>query len=318
MARNRNDWRRFTETYDLTIQQRIASYEGRRTLSDRIQSRLARLKFQFLPYYGGGPPKWRLWLRRTFGGERVLPDFVCQGTVKSGTSELCTYLLQHPCILPPLSKEIQSLNPAEWRPYYPTVREKEQVEKEQGKALSGYFLPLFNSLTLIENYHAARPDGKVILMLRNPVDRAYSHYKWDLFLGGKRLAQRPYYATFAAYVDKALDLFPSTPFFSYCGMPLLQAGTYVKSVELWIEHFGRENVFILRAEDFFQDIPSTMCDIHQFLGIPPVKPEIHPIVNQNPIKPPPFEPETRVKLQEFYRPWNEKLYALLERDMEWE
>jgi len=319
VTRPTHDWKRYTETYEMTVQKRIASYDGRKTLSDRIQSRIARLKFQFLPHYAAAPPRWRLWMRRSFGGERTLPDFACQGVIKSGTSDLCAYLFQHPCILPPLSKEISSLNPKEWRPYYPTVREKEQVEKEYGKALSGFFLPAMNNLTLMDNYRAAKPDAKIILVLRNPVDRAYSQYKWDLFVHGKRLANFPYMKTFSAYIDTALNFFPQMPMPAFfVKVPLLQTGIYAKAVELWIERFGRENVYILKAEDFFQDIPSTMCDIHQFLDIPPIKPEIHPIVNQNPIKPPPFEKETRSKLVEFYRPWNEKLYAVIGRDMEWE
>src|SRR5207249_2118918 len=127
-------------------------------------------------------PKWRLWARK-FGGPRMLPDFACIGPIKSGTSDLCSYLLQHPCILPPLAKEIMSAVPNAWRRYYPTLREKEQVEKQHGKALSGYFNPIPHSLRLIDEYHAARPDAKVILLLRNPIDRAYSHYKAELFHG---------------------------------------------------------------------------------------------------------------------------------------
>src|SRR5262249_50668965 len=113
-------------------------------------------------------------------------------------------------------------------------------------------------------------------------------------------------------------LFPATPLPSRCGFPFLQTGIYVKSVELWRDRFGRENVYILRAEDFFEDIASAVCGIHEFLEIPSLAPEIHEVVNRNPIPPPPMEEETRQKLVEFYRPWNEKLYTLIDRDMGWE
>jgi hypothetical protein len=317
MRRTVRNWKRLTETYDLVEQHRLAVYEGRRTLVDRFKHKMLMLKFQFLPHYSGKPPKWRLRLR-TFGGPRTLPDFACVGAIKGGSSDLSTYLLQHPCILPPLSKEIFATNTSAWFPYYPTVREKAQVEKEYGKALSGYFNPWMHNLQIIDNYRIARPDAKIILMLRNPVDRAHSHYKWDLFLGGKRQTSIPYYKTYTDYINMALDLFPATPLPSRCGFPLLQSGIYVKSVELWIDRFGRENVYVLRSEDFFHDIESTVYGIHEFLGIPPMKPEIHDVVNRNPIKLPPVEAETRRRLQEFYHPWNEKLYALLDRDMGWE
>lgn len=317
MARNPREWNRLTESYRLTAQTRLARFEGRRTLADRINSKALALKSQFLPHYFGKPPAWRIWVRSHWG-ERTLPDFACLGPIKSGTSDLSAYLLQHPCIMVPLSKEIWTTTPAEWRPYYPTVREKARVEKEHGKALNGFFLPLLNSLQLIENYHAARPDAKIILMLRNPVERAWSHYKFDLLVGGKRAERLPHYRTFDDYVNLAIDFFPAMPLASFSPVPLLLTGIYVKSVQLWIDRFGRENVYVVRAEDFFKDTAAVVCGVHEFLGIPPIEPEIHPIVNQNPIKPPLFEEETRLKLREFYRPWNAELYALLGRDMEWD
>src|SRR5689334_9575752 len=101
MTRNVRNWKRLTETYSLVEQHRLMRYEERRTFSDRINHKMLMLKFQFLPHYFGRPPQWRLRLR-AFGGERMLPDFACVGAIKSGTSDLSTYLFQHPCILPPL------------------------------------------------------------------------------------------------------------------------------------------------------------------------------------------------------------------------
>jgi hypothetical protein len=317
MKRNVRNWERLTETYRIIEQHRLGKYEDRRTIMGRINNRVLLLRYQFLPHYFGRPPKWRLRLR-SLGGQRTLPDFACVGAIKSGSSDLSTYLFQHPCILPPLCKEIFTINTEDWPPYYPTVQEKAQVKKEFGEALSGYFNPWMHNLQLIDNYYAVRPDAKIIIMLRNPVDRAYSHYKWDTFQGGKSLERVPYYKTYAAYVRMALDLFPATPLPSRCGFPFLQTGIYVKSVELWIDRFGRDNVHILRAEDFFQDIPTIVCGIHEFLKIPPIKPELHDVVNRNPIKPPPVDAETLQQLHAFYRPWNEKLYTLLGRNMEWD
>jgi hypothetical protein len=316
MSQPARDWKRLTETYNLTEQKRLATHEGQKSLTDRFVGLRVVLSSQLLPHYFGKAPKWRLWLRSK-GAERTLPDFACVGAIKSGTSDLSAYLFQHPCILPPLSKEILNSNVGEWRPYYPTVREKARVEKEHGKALSGYFLPVLNSLRHIDSLRESLPDARIVLMLRNPIDRAYSHYKSDLLLSGGRLAQTPYYKSFAGYVDIALDLFPSVFIPTRSGQ-ILQTGIYAKSVELWIDRFGRERVHILRAEDFFQDIATAVCGIHEFLGIPSMKPDIHPIVNQSPIKLPPMEEEVRLKLRAFYEPWNEKLYSIIGRDMNWD
>jgi Sulfotransferase domain len=317
VQRSRPDWEQMNHAYALEERRRMARYEGLTTLADRVDYKVSTLKYQFLPHYFGSVPKWRLWLR-SLSGPRVLPDFACVGPVKSGTSDLAAYMFQHPCILPPLAKEVTSGDPKEWLLYYPTRKEKEQAEKENGKALCGYFNPAMNSLPLMDAYRRAQPKAKIILMLRNPVDRAYSHYKWDLLIGGKHWVEHPYYRTFSGHIDMALDFFPGVRFPSRAsGNELLQSGIYVKAVSLWMERFGRENTYILRAEDFFKDAAATVCALHEFLGLRPMRPEVHDAVNQNSIKAPPFEKETRLKLQAFYRPWNEKLYALIDRDMGW-
>ncbi len=316
MTTSARDWERLMEAYELETRRRVARYEGLTTRADRLRYAMLTLKYQFLPHYFSQVPSWRVRLR-SLEGPRTLPDFACVGPIKSGTSDLATYMFQHPSILAPLSKEVTSWNPSDWLPYYPTVKEKERVAKEHGKALCGHYNPALSSVPFMDGYHRVRPDAKIILMLRNPTDRAYSHYKWDLLAGGKGLARSPYYKTFTACVDAALSFFPGVPFPSPSRFDILPTGIYVHAVEMWMNRFGRENVHVLRAEDFFADVASTVCAIHTFLGLPPRPPEVHEIVNQNPIKAPPFEEEAREKLQAFYRPYNEKLYALLGRDMKW-
>jgi hypothetical protein len=318
MAHKRVNWKRMTESYSISEHGRARQHqEGRRTLTDRVNDRLLLLRYQFLPHYFGRPPKWRLWLR-SLRGPRILPDFACLGTVKSGTSDLSTYLFQHPSILPPLSKEIHTVYTEAWRPHYPTIAEYQRVVDTTGRAMSGYFTPWMHQVPLMDAYKSAKPDAKIILLLRDPVERAFSHYKWDLFLGGKWQAKIPYYRSFSEYVETALDLFPQTPLPSRCGFPLLQSGIYAKSVELWMKRFGLANVLVLRSEDFFADISGTVCRIHEFLGLPPIPPLLHGVVNQNPMKSPEFADDTRSRLREFYRPWNQQLYQLLDRDLGWQ
>ena len=81
-------------------------------------------EFQFLPYYFGGVPKWRVIARGLFSKKRIVPDYVMTGPIKNGSSDLVTHLLLHPNIMHPLSKEIRSLRPKNWRAYYPTTQSK--------------------------------------------------------------------------------------------------------------------------------------------------------------------------------------------------
>lgn len=316
MGHKGRDRQRLTAVYDLFFRRQLSRYEGSRSFAARLQRQIHQVEYQFLPHFAGRVPAWRLLLRK-LGGSRTLPDFACAGAIKSGTTDLAVYLGQHPCLIPPLSKEIAELSPAAWRQYYPTQAEKDRTARVHGAALCGIFSPQLHSLAFIEAYHAARPDARAILMLRNPVERAYSHYKWDLFLGGKSLHSYPFYRSFGAYVEAALDLFPGVPLYSRSANPLLQSGIYVHSTRRWLERFGSDQVHVLRAEDFFTDPSTEVRAIHRFLGIPPLAPEVHDVVLRNPVPAPPLDQLTRQRLEEFYRPWNEQLYALLGRDMGW-
>jgi hypothetical protein len=184
------NWKRVAESYDIIEQGRRRQHQERRTLSDRVGDRLQLLRFQFLPHYFSRAPKWRLWLR-SLRGPRIMPDFACIGAVKSGTSDLSTYLFQHPSILAPLSKEIMTAHTKAWLPHYPTVKEKQRVLDATGHARSGYFAPWMHQVPLMDAYKAAVPDARIILLLRDPVERAFSHYKWDLFLGGRAKTKAP-------------------------------------------------------------------------------------------------------------------------------
>lgn len=315
-SRSENVSTEFAEPYDISAFHRLHLQESGNKLRYYLGAAQRGLRYQALPHYWGNPPAWRL-KYRSVSGRRVLPDFACLGAIKSGTSDLSTYLFQHPSVVPPLSKEIFSDLPETWLPHYPTVDEMESVRTETGHATTGYFTPWMHHYPLMDNYRKSCPEAKIILMLRNPVERAYSHYKWDLFLGGRAQAEIPFYRSYADYVDLSLDLFPGMPYPSPSGFPVLQTGIYAKATAKWIEKFGTDRVLIVKAEDFFDDTIATVCAIHEFLGLPPKPPTMHKAVNQNPLQAPRQDPESRARLVEFYRPFNEELYEVIGRDLGW-
>ncbi|GAB4583122.1 sulfotransferase domain-containing protein [Nocardia sp. IFM 10818] len=310
---------RYTEGVRLFEQWQSQRYHGEGYLRHPVRSLGLGWRYLTLDHYFGAVPPIRLWLRSRSGGQRTLPDFTCVGALKSGTTDLAAYLMRHPSILAPLTKEIGHGFPALWGPYFPTEREKAAVAARTGHALVGHFDPLLHDIPLIDNFHSVRPEAKVVLMLRDPVERAYSHYKWDLFLSGRNgLRTLPYGRTFAEYVSLALGSFPAPPPpTTLPSMPMLGTGVYLPSVRRWLDTYGRERVFLVTAEEFFADIPKTVCRIHEFLGLPQVVPQIRTVLNRNPLDFPPLDAETAARLREFYRPWNERLFDLLERDLGW-
>ena len=115
---------------------------------------------------------------------RGLPDFVIIGAMKSGTTSLYDFVVRHPAITPASRKEVQyfsfwhDLGKLWYRSNFPTDLSRRRFYKKTGQnLLSGEASPdyLFHP-EVPGRMKELLPDVKLIVILRNPVDRAYSHY----------------------------------------------------------------------------------------------------------------------------------------------
>jgi len=310
------DVSRLKRSYELASYFRLMRHREP-TLRDWASMAAALVEYQFLPHYFGGVPRWRVALRKAVSA-RAVPDFAVVGPIKGGSSDLGVHLLSHPCVVPPLAKEVPDSNPDSWRPYYPSMHEMRRTAGRFGVSRSPYLGPFLHWVDLMDGLHSVSPRMPIVITLRNPVQRAYSHWKWDCFLAGKkRLERECYLKTFSAYVEHALDLFPSCSQ-SVCGFPLLEVGIYHKAVELWIKRFGRERVLVIDMATYFASRATVLDRIHDFLGIARTVVSDSPIINENPLSLPASDPSTNRLLSEFYRPYNERLRDLLGEDFGWD
>lgn len=281
------------------------------------------IEYQFLSYYFSDVPKWRLLLRKIISKERIAPNYVMTGPGKSGSSDLVSHLLFHPNVFPPLAKEPKMHHVRNWRMCFPTVKEMQQLEAKIGGPIRcGYLDPELHRLEVMDRLYDLNPNCKIIITLRDPVARAYSYWKWEILIGGRILKEnkkKSYFQNFSEYVDRALDLFPSIPMETVCGPQVLANGIYYKAVEHWINRFGRENVLVLDVAEYFQDRQPTLEKIQKFLDLPVINiPEYSKKANENPIKLPPPDKKTKAVLAEFYQPYNQKLFDLLETKFNWQ
>src|SRR5262249_13344047 len=122
--------------------------------------------------------------RRFDTGMRMLPGLVILGAQKAGTTSLFNYLSAHPQVRSPTNKEVHyfDLNfargPTWYRAHFPkrsdTSLEQDDIRDEQITLdASPYYL--FHP-AVPERLKTTLPQAKFIVMMRNPVDRAYSHY----------------------------------------------------------------------------------------------------------------------------------------------
>jgi Sulfotransferase domain len=264
--------------------------------------------------------------------QRHLPDFLIIGTKRGGTTSLWNYLIQHPLVMPmyPASRGVKSpgyyyVNYGKgdvwYRSHFATERELDQVQERLGgpRPVTGEACPYYMYYPPVpERVRARTPDVKIIVTLRDPVKRAYSHY-WERVGDGvedlgfedaleaepERLrGEREKMAADPMYYSRAHD------FYSY-----RDRGIYRPQLENWFSVFPREQFLIMPAEDLYGNEQAAVDRVTEFLGLPPHPLEIAKRHNHLPA--PPMNQDTKERLTAFYRPHNRALYDLLGKEYSW-
>jgi hypothetical protein len=281
---------------------------------------------------GKGPKSPVQWLRvqswRALGlltaPMRVLPDFLIIGALKAGTTSLYQYLKDHPKVNPPFKKEIKFYNCLYhrgyfwYRSFFPTAG---RMRSNGGSFITGEASPnyLFHPKTP-QRVAQRLPHVKLIVLLRNPVTRAYSHYQMNLRNGVESLSFEEAIAAEPGRLEGeyeriiADDRYPLATFRRYA---YLYKGYYAQHLSRWFEYFPREAVLIIRSEDFFADPGTVYAETLAFLGLPAWHGASFKAFS-SPGGYPPMGEDTRRYLNEHFTPHNEQLYALLGRDFGWE
>jgi hypothetical protein len=261
-------------------------------------------------------------------GFRLLPSYVVVGAQKGGTSALYEYLARHPLVGRSTNEEVQyfSLNYARgtawYRGHFPTRARAALVRRRYGRDLitgesSPYYL--FHPHAL-DRLRELLPDAKLIVVLRNPVDRAYSQYNHSRQMGYEPL--ETFEAGLAAEPER-LDGEPERMLadplynsFSHYNHSYLARGLYVEQLERLYSIFDERQILLERADDLLRDTDAVYARTLEFLGLPPQRLSHYP--PQNTRRYPPMSPTTRGRLVEYFTEPNERLYAFLGRDLGWE
>lgn len=200
------------------------------------------------------------------------PDFYIVGAPKSGTTSLYRYLKDHPRLCMSTPKEPHHFG-SDLRKYSPIVLfndNEEYVEKcfadcDENKLWGEASASYLYSAKAAEEIKNFSPNAKIIIMLRNPVNAAYSFYSQKVFGGSES----------AASFEDALNLIdnrllgknlPKHPgiieTFDYVGTYM-----YYDQVKRYIDIFGRENILIIKFDDFKNDTLTVYKQLVDFLGI---------------------------------------------------
>ncbi len=255
-------------------------------------------------------------LRIRMGQPRALPDAVILGAMKSGTSSLHNYLVQHPGVIEPLRKEVHyfDVNFERGERWY---RAHFGREAEPGLNLDSSPYYLFHP-AVPRRLHDLLPDAKLIVLLRDPVRRAYSHYWHEHDKGREALSFEDAIAAEAERLgnseqrlgDGTLEHSREHQHFSY-----LARGRYAEQLERWFAVLPRSQFLVLRFEDLAREPLAALNTTLDFLGLP--RAASVSLEARNTRTYPPMADATAARLREYFEPHNQRLEALLGRPMHW-
>jgi hypothetical protein len=298
----------------------------KRAIHYRLRQRLPRPAYQAAV---GRYNAMRTLTRRHPGRGRMLPDFVIIGAAKAGTTSLYGWLSEHPFVAPATTKEVHYFDynyfrGVDWyREHFPLERERGRFAQQHGRPfLTGEASPSYISHYWAPERLAQRlPDVKLLVTLRNPVDRAYSQFQmsrreqeeplesFDQALTAEEGRLRPERAHMRA--DRSYQSWP------YGCWSYQDRSLYAEQLERWFKLFPREQFHFLTLEELSTQPGETLDAVHEFLGLPAHRPENLPRLHAAP-QYDSLPPETRARLQEYFRPHNQRLYDLVGRDFGWD
>lgn len=253
---------------------------------------------------------------------RTLPSFIIVGAQKCGTTSLNGYLKSHPDICMARGKETWFFDKhyekgiSYYRLHFPLkISSFLNPRLVVGEASPSY---IYNP-RVPERIYTHFPNCKIIILLRDPIERAYSHYKHMLRIGFEDLA------TFEAAIEKEAErtcgelekimnngfyFSQSRELFSYLGK-----GIYYPQVKAYLDKFGKDRVLVVDSNSFFLSEKKIMSKIENFIDVKPHNYQDFPVWNKGDKSR--LSEATRNQLKDFYEPHNEMLFDLLGRKLSW-
>ena len=270
---------------------------------------------------------WNFFRRNIFGITgplRVLPDFIIIGSMKCGTTSLYYDICEHPCVSPAAYDEIGFFDSnfhlgLNWyRSMFPTKRRIEDIRRKEGVAITGEDTPFyFWNPVAAKRIQKLLPNIKLITILRNPIDRAYSEYQ-DLVSSE---SNSPSFETFieneinTRRKDSSLITEENFEIFNQKNSYLLK-GIYVDQLKIWAGLFPKEQIFTLSTENLNSEPITALESVFQYLNLPDYK--IKNIQHQKQKKYVPMNSQTRKILIEFFKPHNERLFKFIGKKFDWD
>jgi hypothetical protein len=262
------------------------------------------------------------------GALRMLPHYLIIGAQRAGTTSLYLYLTQHPSVAPVvIGKGVHYFDvdfakgPVWYRGHFPLMARRYLSRVGRDRPLiTGEGSPYYLFHPLVPKRVAALlPDVRLIVLLRDPVSRAYSHYQHFVERGLETLP------TFEQALDAEpkrlegeLDKLRRDPLYrayNYQHYSYAARGLYMNQLQRWASLFPRDRILILQSETFFADPAAGYQRVLDFLDLPR-----RPLAKYKAFNAGTYDgmaPATRQRLRDLFAEPNRRLYAFLGQDLGW-
>ena len=234
-----------------------------------------------------------------------LPNAIGIGGTKCGTTSLFWYMRQHPDVSASRLKELHYFDDQFDKPiaWYRANFSSVGRSALRFECTPGY---LHHPLAP-QRAASVVPHAKLIVLLRNPVDRAYSHYNQAVRQGLEALSFEEALEREEARLAQLDPNAPVPP--KHWAWSLKRRGFYAEALKRWLKHYDRQRFLILRSEDLFADPQRAMDEVFCFLGLAArAVPDLRP---QNDSEYPAMSPGTRSRLEALYEGPNRTLKRLV-------
>lgn len=220
----------------------------------------------------------RMQARLATPAERVRPDFLVLGAQRCGTSSLYKYLGRHPRIAPSLRKEVGYFTSFYGRgvswylAHFPLAARASLMQRAGREMVSFEATPDYLLHPLAPaRVQALLPDARFVVVLRDPVERAFSHYLHMQRLGfesrsfEEAINEEP--TTVAADLARVY-LDPGHNPKAFHRYSYGARSHYVEQLERWMGHFPRDRFIVVDSTELYAEPERTYWEILRFLALP--------------------------------------------------
>jgi hypothetical protein len=242
-----------------------------------------------------------------------LPDFILIGAQRAGTTSLWENIGRHPGVRLPAAKELHYFDFNFHRGQRWYKAQFRNCSTPEGSTRVGEASPyyLFHP-TVPSRCSQVLPRVKLLAILRNPVDRAYSQYNHEIRNKQEWLSFEEAVDAEPHRLDRELERITADDSYhslEHIHHSYLARGRYVDQLQAWRKEFGPDQILLVCSEEFFRNPAEQYDRILRFLELPSVPLQFFSEKNKG--KYSKMSARTREKLVEHFAPYNQRLYTFV-------